>query len=401
MAQYTFRAKKADEDALIEGTVEAETENLASEILEERGLVVLFLEQKKRASVLSLVIGGGVKAKDLVILSRQLSVLISAQMPLVRALRDVTKQDINKKLKKALAEIATEVEGGIKLSESLAHYPKIFDNFFVNIIKSGESSGRLQEVLLYLADQLEKDYEIKSKIKSALIYPAFIVSGMAVLGAFMMIFVVPKLTDMLTQTGGALPFSTRMLIGLSGVFTGYWWALLLGIAALAGGFIAIKKNPRGSRYFDLIKLKLPIFGNLFKYILIIRFVHSLRTLLLGGLDIIEAMRISATILDNKIYQELIAETVAVVEDGGSIADTFEKNKFVPKIVSQMIRTGEESGDLAGILDKISQFYSREVDEVIRNMMALMEPVIMVILGLAVGLMIAAIILPMYQISSNI
>ncbi len=401
MAQYNFRARKIDEDALIEGVVEAETENLASAILEERGFVVLFLEQKKKTSALFMALGGGVKTKDVVILARQLSVLISAQVPLVQALREITKQDINKKLKKTLAEIATEIEGGIKFSEALAHYPKIFNNFFINIVKSGESSGRLEEVLIYLADQLEKDYEIKGKIKSALIYPTFIVGGMLVLGFFMMIFVVPKLTDMLSQTGAQLPWSTKMLVGISEIFQVYWWAILLGVVLLGVIFVMFKKTPKGAKFIDVVKLRLPVFGNLFKYILIIRFVHSLRTLLLGGIDIIEGLKISATILDNIVYKELLSETVLTVEDGGQISETFEKNKYVPKIVSQMMRTGEESGDLSTILDKISKFYVRELDDVIRNMMALMEPIIMVVLGGAVGIMIAAVILPMYQMSSAV
>jgi type IV pilus assembly protein PilC len=400
MAQYNFRAKKVDDNALTEGVVDAETENLASAILEERGFVVLFLEERKRTSILMLALGGGVKTKDVVIFARQLSVLISAQVPLVQALREISKQDINKKLKKTLAELSTEIEGGIRFSEALAHYPKIFNNFFVNIVKSGESSGRLEEVLIYLADQLEKDYEIRGKIKSALIYPTFIVGGMVVLGVFMMIFVVPKLTDMLGQTGVALPWSTQLLISFSQVFQVYWWALLLGVGFLVACFVAFKKTPSGAKSLDILKLRLPIFGNLIKYILIIRLVHSLRTLLLGGIDIIEGLKISATILDNIVYKELMAETVLNVEDGGQIAETFEKSKYIPKIVSQMMRTGEESGDLAMILEKISKFYTREVDDLIRNLMALMEPIIMVVLGGAVGVMIAAIILPMYQVSSG-
>jgi len=403
MALYNFRAKKTKgaEEVVVEGSVEADSENIASEILEERGLVVLFLEEKKKTSIFSMALSRGVKPKDLVIFARQLSVLISAQVPLVFALRDLGKQDLNIKLKSALLEIATEVEGGIKFSEALTHYPKIFSNFFINIVKSGESSGRLEEVLIYLADQLEKDYEIKSKIKGAMIYPVFIISGMVLLGVFMMIFVVPKLTEMLDQTGGELPLSTRILKGVSDLFVNYWWLLVLIVGALIGIFILVKRDKRGAKLIDIILLRLPIFGKLMGHILIIRFVHSLRTLLLGGLDIIEGLKISGTILDNIVYKELLAETVLVVEDGGAIADTFEKSKYIPKIVPQMLKTGEESGDLVNILEKISKFYSREVDDLIRNLMALLEPAIMVVLGLGVGVMIAAVILPMYQISSNI
>ncbi|MBU1132567.1 type II secretion system F family protein [Patescibacteria group bacterium] len=399
MPIYNFRAKKVDEEEFIEGSVEAESESLASEILEERGLIVLSIEQKKK-NLFELDFLERVNTKDLVIFARQLSVMISAQVPLVQSLKDIVKQDINKKLKRVVAEVATEVEGGIKFSEALARHSKFFDNFFVNIVRSGESSGRLEEVLMYLADQLEKDYEMKGKIKGAMIYPAFIVSGMMVLGIFVMVFIIPKMTEMLAQTGAELPLSTRILKGLSDFLVQYGWMLLMFAIIFAVIARMVIKTESGRRSVDLLKLNLPIFGKLNQYILVIRFVRGLRTLLLGGVDIVEALNITAALVDNLIYRDLILEAVSVIEDGGSMSETFEKSKYVPKIVSQMLRTGEETGKVDMVLEKISQFYSREVDSLIGNLMALMEPIIMVVLGVAVGVMIAAVVMPMYQVSTN-
>jgi type IV pilus assembly protein PilC len=276
----------------------------------------------------------------------------------------------------------------------------VFDNFFINIIRSGETSGRLEEVLLYLADQLEKDYELKAKIKGAMIYPAFIVSGMIGLGIFMMIFIVPKLTEMLVQSGAELPLATKILKGSSDFLLVYGWILLVII--IAGVFIgrAWLKTDTGEKVFDRFKLKLPIFGNLFKYILIINFCQGLRTLILGGIDLVESLKISSAIMDNRVYKDLILQAVHDVEEGGNISTTFEKTNDVPKIVPQMIKTGEETGKLEMVLEKVGQFYRREVDNLVANMMSLMEPIIMVLLGGAVGLMVAAIIMPMYQVSTN-
>jgi type IV pilus assembly protein PilC len=401
MQLYNFRGKKLGTDELVEGMVEAETEGLAVEILEEKGLIVIHLETKKRGIEWLEKLMTRVSVKDLVVLSRQLSVLISAQVPLIQALKDIARQGQNKNLRKVIAEVAAEVEGGVKFSEALVKFPKVFDNFFVNIVKSGESSGRLEEVLLYLADQLEKDYEMRSKIRGAMIYPAFIVSALLVLGTFMLVYIVPKLTEMLTQTGAALPLATRILIGLSDVLASYGIFILIGLVGLYLLYRAYAKTPAGRKQIDFILLKLPVFGKLYQHIAIIRFSRSLRTLLVGGVEIIEALTITSAIVGNAVYRDLILDAVANVENGGSISEVLEKNKLVPGIVSQMLRTGEETGKIDMVLEKISQFYGREVDNLIANLMSLLEPFIMVVLGLAVGVMIAAIVLPMYQMSSGV
>lgn len=400
MTLYNYRARKRGEDNLTEGSVEAETESLAVDLLEERGFVVLFLEEKKRGLAGMDFFGGRVKIKDLVIFSRQLSILISADVPVVAALKDAVNQTRNIKLKKTIAKVAGEVEGGIKFSEALGNYPKVFDSFFVNIIKSGEMSGRLQEVLLYLADQLEKDYDLKSKIKGAMIYPLFVVCSLVAIGILMMIFVVPKLTEMLAQTGAVLPFTTRMIMGLSDFLVHYWWLLILAVGALALVLRFIAKLPEGRRTIDLIKLSLPVFGKLFNYIAIIRFSRSFRTLLLGGVDIVGALDISAEMVGNSIYRDLVARSKATVEGGGTLGEEFEKSERVPKMVPQMLATGEETGKIDTVLEKLSDFYTREVNGIIGNLMSLLEPVIMIVLGVAVAVMITAIILPMYEISTN-
>lgn len=399
MSIYNYRAKKSN-DEFSEGLVEADSESIAVDVLESRDLRVLFLEEKKRSWANMEIVLERITAKDLVIFSRQLSILISAQVPVVNALKDVIEQTKNRKFKKIIAEVAAEVEGGIRFSEALAHFPKVFDNFFVNIVKSGEVSGQLEEVLIYLADQVEKDYDLKSKVRGAMIYPAFILSSLVIVGILMMAFVVPKLIEMLAQSGAELPFATRVLKSISDFVISYWWLKLIILASLIAVASFGLKTPISRRMMDQIKLRLPVFGKLYNYVAIIKFSRSLRTLILGGVDLVGALGVTALMVDNVKYRGLIEKTQKTVESGGKLGEVFEKDKVVPKMVSQMLSTGEETGRVEMTLDKLAQFYSREVNNLIANMMSLLEPFIMIVLGVVVALMIGAIILPMYEVSTK-
>lgn len=399
MPLYKYRAKNQD-DNISEGLVEAETEAIAIRILEEKNLTVYFIEQKKRSLADINILLNSVKPKDLVIFSRQLSVLISAEVRLVEALTDIAEQIENPRFKKIISDVATDVEGGVKFSEALAAYPKVFSNYFINIIRSGEASGRLQEVLNYLADQMERDYDLQSKVKGAMIYPAFIISALILIGVLMMIFVVPQLTSMLTETGAELPFSTRLLIGTSNFFINFWWLLLIAFIGVIILLRFLYNTKTGKKNFDRALLRMPVFGSLFRYINVVRFSNGFRTLLIGGVDIIESLNIAASMMDNQVYKDIIKETTAVVEEGGSISENFEKSKYVPKMVGQMIRTGEDTGKMELVLEKVGGFYTREIDNLLKNLMSLLEPVIMVVLGVAVAGMVAAIVLPMYEVSMN-
>ncbi len=401
MSIYKYRIKSLkSEEGTESGLVEASSKEQAASILEDKGFVVLFLEKKKKGLANIEDFLTRIKIKDLVIFSRQLSILISAEVPLVRALRNVVEQTPNPRLKKIIYKIAGEVEGGIRLSEALENYPKVFNDFFINIVRSGEVSGRLNEVLKYLADQLEKDYDLRGKIKGAMIYPLFVFGSLLVIGILMMIFVIPRLTAMLIETGATLPLATRGIIGISNFFVNFWWLAVLFVALIVAGFYMVSRSEKGKRYLDLFKLKLPIFGKIYSYMAIIRLCTGMNTLLKGGVDIVESLTISSGMMNNVIYKDLILETKKTVEDGGEIGEVFYKSPHVPKMVSQMLDTGEETGKVESVLKKISQFYTRELNNIIRNLMSLLEPFIMIVLGVAVGVMIVAIIMPMYEVSSN-
>lgn len=401
MAVFKYKALNANNEA-ISGLVEAANETLAVEILRDKNLSIVYLKEQKRIGGLGqLQIFNKVKTKDIVIFSRQFSVMISANVAMVQALKIVVDQTANIKLKGIVSEVADDVDAGARLSEALARYPKVFSNFYISVIRSGETSGKLDEVLGYLADEMEKDYDMMSKIKGAMIYPIFVFTGLLVVGMVMMIYVVPKLTDIIAESGANLPFATRVLIGTSDFLSKFWWLIILIIIGFIFGLRYYASQPRGKLALDYIKLRLPVFGKLFQRIYLVRFTRSMHTLIVGGVTITKSLKIAADVVSNEIYKELIDETVKQVEEGNSISSVFINSNEVPKMVSQMLSIGEKTGKLDIILKRVTDFYSREVSNIVANLMTLIEPIIMVIMGVAVGIMVAAIILPMYNMASQI
>ena len=401
MPVYSYKATN-NARQVVEGTVKAPTESIAAEVLSDYGLNTLVVKEIGGINILQRVshILQRVSTKDLVIFSRQLSVMISANMPIVQALRSLIKQIRNPKLKIMITEIADEVDGGAKLSQALGHYPEIFDDFFVNIIRSGETSGKLDEVLTYLADQKEKDYDLMSKIKGAMTYPIFVLTGMAIVGTLMMMFVVPKLTEIFEGTSAQLPFSTRLLIGTSHVFQNYWWAIFGGLGLCLVGMRFILRTDIGRGEWDRIKLHIPVFGTLFQRIYIVRFSRSLHTLLVGGVNLTAALRITSDVVGNEVFNEVILQTVREVEDGNPLTSVMNKSAVFPPMVPQMLSVGERTGRLDEVLERMSNFYAREVQNLVDNLVTLIEPMIMIMMGVAVGMMVAAIILPMYNLAQG-
>ena len=396
-----FKYKAFDrEKKLQEGLVEAADREYVGEILEEKGFSVVAISLVSGGKRSGLNFLNRVGAKDIVVFSRQFSVLISANVAMVQALKILMDQTNNLILKMIVSEIADEVDAGSNLSEALSKRPKVFSNFYISVVKSGETSGKLDEVLNYLADEMEKDYDMMSKIRGAMIYPAFVLCSLGVVGVVMMVFVVPKLTTILEESGGELPLTTRILIGTSAFMSNYWWLLLIIIAALIFASRFYVSNPKGRRQLDYFKLKLPIFGHLFQLVYLVRFTRSMNTLIVGGVTISNSLKVAAEVVGNKIYQELIEKTIKEVEDGNSISSVFQNSKTIPKMVSQMLSIGEKTGKMDIILDRITNFYGREVSNMVANLMTLMEPIIMVIMGVAVGIMVAAVILPMYNLASS-
>lgn len=402
MQVYHYKAKdKAGHS--IEGIVDAATVDEAAAILIERKLTILDLTlQPKQDFMTSLnaIFLKKVPVKDLVIFFRQMAVMLDAQMPLVKALRILIKQTKNENFRNIINELANEVDGGSALSIAMESHPEVFSKFFINIIRSGETSGRLSEVMNYLADQKEKDYDLESRVKGAMMYPAFIVVVLLVVAFIVVAFVVPNITAVLVESGAELPFITKMLIGFSNIVRSYWWLIIMVVIILIGAFMYESRTPSGKALIDKIKLRIPIFGKVFRNIYIVRICRSFATLVKGGVPIAVSLAIVREVVDNAVYEQVLAEASRSVDEGNQISESFMLSPDIPSIVSQMISVGEETGKLEEILERVAEFYSREIDSVVRNLSTLLEPIIMVFLAVAVGIFVAAVMLPMWQLSST-
>lgn len=399
----TFKYKaRGQSGSVTTGSVEAVSESSAIELLEDKGLVVLSLLEGGAKSGKGFNINiGRVKNKDVVIFSRQLSVMVSSTVPIVQALKILAQQTVNPIFITDIMDMANDVDGGMRLSSAMAKHPKAFSRFYVAMVKSGETSGKLDEVLQYLADQMEKDYDLVSRIKGAMIYPVFIIGGMIVVGFLMMVFVVPKMTQMLTDSGAELPFLTRILIAVSSFMQSFWWLIIGAVVGLVFLLKMWTRTPAGRVAWDTAKVKTPIFGTLFQKIYIVRFARGFSTLIRGGVPVSAALRITAEVVDNEAYRALILGTIKEVEDGNSVVTLFSKSDLMPKMLSQMMSIGEQTGKLDAILEKLSDFYTREIDSLVDGLTALIEPLILMVMGVGVGGMVAAIMLPMFKVAQSI
>jgi len=403
MPEFLYKARDAS-GQMVEGVVEAISVDDASTILSDRQLSVISLTERAKKKIYEINLETffkGVKRRDIVVFSRQLAVLVAANVTIVQSLRTVAKQTTNGKLRAIISDAANDVEAGGRLSLALSKNAKIFTPFYINMIRSGETSGQVEQVLNYLADQMEKDYDMISKVKGSMYYPAFIICAMIVGGYVMMAFVVPQLTAVLNQTGGAMPLPTAILIAVSGFFASYWWEIaVVGIGAVVA-IVWYFSTPGGKRAYDTITLRLPIFGGIFQRLAVVAMVRSMKTLLDGGVDAVTALEVTADVVGNTLYRELIIMTIKEVRDGHPLSTVFLKYpKTIPPMVSQMLSVGEETGRLSEILDRLGGFYAREIDNLIGGLVTLIEPVIILIIGAAVGIMVAAIIMPMYSMSSS-
>lgn len=400
--QFNYEARTQDGE-IQAGVVDSSDEKAAIEFLQRHNLVVISIKSSESATTSFMEkyfsFYYKIKKKDLAIFSRQMAILIEAKVSLVQALRAIVDQSDNKVFKEMIFEIASSVEAGMTFSAALGRYPDTFSMFYINLIKSGEASGDLEGMLVYLADHLEKEAELESKVKGALIYPAVIMTVFGLVGIVFMVYIVPKITVMFEESGRELPFITKILIAVSDGLINYWLILLLAAAGISWFARYWFKYQKGNEVWDEIKIKLPVFGGLYKKIYITQFAENLSTLLSGGIAMIQALHISANVIDNTAYKRMIMDAVKKVKTGETISSVFKKNEnLVPPMVVTMIRIGEKTGKLDVVLKKIAYFYGKDVNNVVSNISSLIEPMIILALGVAAAILVAAILLPIYDIA---
>jgi len=385
------------------GTLEALDEKQVEQVLGGRGAQIISIKQvwsleQARLAVMS--IFGHVSTIDLVLFFRQFTVLIEANINLSEALKILSDQTEAYVFRHVIGEISKEVDSGDRLSESMGKHPEVFGEFHISVIRSGESSGKLDEALGYLADEEERNYEIVKKLRGAMTYPIIVMAALIIVGVLMMVLVVPKLVNIFNEVGGELPIMTRILIATSNFFVNYWWFLLIALAGLIITLRLYLKLPFGKRQFDFLVLRLPVAGSLIKKLSIVRFARSLSTLLAGGVTITNSLKIAKGIVGNTLFKDLINDTIIEVEKGNSISSVFLNSPTVPVMVPRMMVVGEKTGKLDFVLQKIADFYGSEVQNMLDNLLVLLEPIIMIFMGIAVGVMAAAIILPMYNLTTQ-
>lgn len=402
--KFTYQAK-TKQGELQEGAVEASSREAAIDVLQRHGLIILQLKTESDKPVFTRRIKffESVKKKEVVLFSRQLSTLFSAKVPLVESLQILSNQASSQVFKEIIMDIARELEGGKTLSQAMHKYPKAFSEFYVNMLKSGEASGKLEDVLNYLAESLERQNNLSSKVFNSLIYPAFILVVFVGIILLMFAYVIPKLKIMVEETGQSFPLPTRIIFGASDFVVNYGLYILPII--LIGGFLAgryfLKTKP-GRFAFDGFILKIPIFGELFQKIAISHFADSLGTLISGGLPIVQAIEVTSDVVNNEYYKSVFMQTAEQVKKGFPMSSVLKLHPdIIPPMVSQMVFVGEETGKLEEILKKISSFYEQETARMLDVLVSLIEPLMIIMLGGMVFILVAAILMPIYNISQGI
>ncbi|MBU2068452.1 type II secretion system F family protein, partial [Patescibacteria group bacterium] len=328
------------------------------------------------------------------------AILVDANIPLVQSLKALSQQVEGNYFKEIVNEIANNVDGGMSLSSSLAKYPKVFSIFTINLIKTGEVSGQLQESLIYLADHLENEYYLISKVRGAMSYPAFILGAFVIVGVLVMVMVIPQLTSILTEAGQELPWTTKIVIFTSNFIRSYGWILL--ILAIGGGvgFWKYKQTEKGRVVWDTIKIKIPLFGPIFKKTYLARLSDNLSALIKGGVSIIQSLNVSGEVVGNSVFKAILFKARDDVKEGKSISSALEGHDEFPPLFTQMIKTGEQTGKLDSILGKLSVFYSKEVENVVDNLSRLIEPILLVALGIGVSILVFSVFMPIYNLAGG-
>lgn len=397
---YKARDKKG---TLRRGEIEAINEEKAASLLREHGLVLTYLVLKEKVGGLEKLttIFKRVSSKEKVIFTRQLSTMINSGLPIIQALKTLASQTRNETFKEILQTVVSDIEGGSSLSDALSHYPRVFPKVYVSLIKSGEASGKLDEVLLKLANQMESDYETLSKIKSAMYYPAFIMAALIAVGIIMLIYVIPQIQNIFAEAAVTLPLPTRILLWTSNTLRRFGLLILIALGVLVSLFRSYINTKEGRLLWDSFKLKVPIFGKLLQKIYMARFTRTLGTLIAGGLPILDALDITSEAVGNVIYAEGIQKARKEVENGVALAEPLKEEANFPVMVPQMIAVGEETGKLDEILFKLAAFFDSEVDAAVRGLSSLIEPILIVVMGIGVAILVASIILPIYQLTQAI
>lgn len=403
---FTYKVKDT-QNKIVSGLLEADTQSAVAAKLRQMGYTVITIAEKTEAPTVKDLLRRfkffqRVKSKDLAVFSRQFATMINAGLPITRCLSILAEQTNGDFLRKVILEVQKDVEGGQSLSVALSKHPKAFNNMFVSMVRAGEASGVLDQILLRIADHFQAEMELKGKIKSAMAYPV-VMFAITILITFVMItFIVPIFAKMFKNLGGDLPFATKMLLNISGIMNSIFGVFIFaGIIGAIFGFRAFKKTNQGRYIWDSFKLKMPIFGQLISKIALARFSRTLGTLISSGNPILNSLDIVADSVGNAVIGKAVLEARSSIKEGESIANQLAKSGAFPPMVIQMINVGEETGALETMCSKVADFYEKEVANTVEALTSMIEPILIVFLGVVVGGILISLYLPMFQIVNMI
>ncbi len=400
---FKYQAKNK-ENKTIEGVVDASSLELAISAVQRRGLFVLSVKpanEEKGLLNYKITAFERIKTRDIVLLSRQLSTLFGAHISALRIFRMIASEAESPALRARLIEVADDLQSGASISRAMSKHPKVFSEFYINMVRAGEESGKLDQTFKFLADSLERSYNLLSKAKNALMYPIFVVVTFIGVMVLMLTMVIPKLTVMLVETGQEIPIYTKVVIGLSDFFVHYGVFLLAGLVIAGFFFMRWSKTEEGRLVVARVKINLPYIGNLYRKLYVARLAGNLSTMLQSAIPIVKTLEITAKVIENAVYDKVINQVADELRDGSQLSTAMARHPEIPGIMVAMVRVGEETGEMGEILQTIARFYEREVVEAVDALVGLIEPAMVVALGLGVGFLLASVLIPIYNVSMGI
>lgn len=387
-----------------EGTVEASNIDAAIATVQKRSYTVISIdpiEESKSIFNLEIKWFQRISNKEVVILSRQLATLFDAQVSALRIFRLLASEAENPQMRNVLNDIADDLQAGSSISRSLSAHPTVFTSFYINMVRSGEESGSLEKSFNYLADYLDRTYQVVTKARNALVYPTFVIGVFILVMGLMLTLVIPRISQILIDSGQELPIYTKIVIALSNLVTNYIGIILVLVSATGAFFWRFVRTPVGKRAYDEFKISIPYVGELYRKLYLTRICDNISTMLASGISMVQALEVSSEVVDNAVFKEILENTLLEVKGGRSFADAIGEYPEIPGVLSQMAKVGEETGNLSEIMKTLATFYNREVNNAVDTLIGLIEPVMIVLLGLGVGTLLASVLMPIYNLTASI
>ena len=401
MATYVFKAMDLA-GVQAKGEVEADSKQAVAEQLKERGLVVVDIAHKYRSKEINLELFSRVNAKDLAVASRQLATMVTSGMSIMRALQVLETQTGSKVLKEAVAGVRHDVEAGLLLSDAMGRHPKVFGPLYVAMVRAGETGGVLEECLMRVADQLEKDAALRRQVRAAMVYPAIVITFAVTVLLALVAFLIPVFVGVFKQFPGKLPALTQFMVNFSHVVTHQWYLLILSLIALVAAYVFMKRNQRARDAFDAFKLRIPMkIGEVVQKVSIARWSRTLSALTSAGVPIMQAIEITGKTAGNAVIEKSMGDVITSIKGGGTISAPLKQCSAFPPMVAQMVGVGEETGALDSMLEKIADFYDSEVEAAVKALTSILEPVMIIFVGGIVGVIVISMYLPLFSIYNSI